>query len=469
MVARRAKIVCTLGPSCDSEERIEQLIWAGMDVARLNFSHGTHEEHQRRIDWIRRAAERCKKPIAILQDLCGPKVRTGKVGGNLPLAAGAEVILIEGNEAEAGVIPVQYEGLAEDVKPGDAILLDDARIIMRVTAVVSGRVLATVEQGGVLRDKAGVHLPAARVRLSAVTEKDKNDLSFGLSAGVDYVALSFVRSADDVKLVKEICEAWGRPTPIIAKIETPQAVDHIESIVALADGLMVARGDLGVEFPPEKVPVIQKLLIAVARRHQAPVIVATEMLHSMVESTRPTRAEASDVANAIFDGADCVMLSGETASGKHPALACGMMARIVSEAEGSAFYAPLASETMRGMTVAESIARNAADIAHELGARLVITFTESGHSARLVSKARPRVPIVAFSPSERTRRKLALYWGVIPNQIEQSKDADELVDRANGHLLARGFASPGDRFVAVFGAPLGVVGSTNTIRVRVVG
>jgi len=307
------------------------------------------------------------------------------------------------------------------------------------------------------------------VRLSAITEKDKADLSFGLSAGVDYVGLSFVKTADDVRLVREICDAWGRPTPIIAKIETPSAVDNIESITAAADGVMVARGDLGVEFPPERVPVIQKQIIAVARFHQKPVIVATEMLHSMVDSTRPTRAEASDVANAVYDGADCVMLSGETASGKHPVLACGMMARIVVEAETSPFYTSQASKLQAGMSVAESIASSAADIANELGARLLVALTESGETARLVSKARPRMPIVAFSPSERTRRKMALFWGVIPNPIEPSTDADQIVDRANGHVLARGFASPGDRLVVVFGAPLGVPGTTNTIRVRVVG
>ncbi len=470
MPARRAKIVCTIGPASDPEERLLQLVTAGMDVARLNFSHGTHEEHKRRIEGIRRAAERCKKPIAVLQDLCGPKVRTGKVGGTLPLAVNDELRLVEGREGGGpGVVPIQYAGLYEDVQDGDLILLDDGRITLRVTGRKDGVLLAVVEEAGVLRDNAGVHLPAARVRLSSVTEKDKADLSFGLSQGVDYVALSFVRSADDIRLVKDICEAWGRPTPIVAKIETPQAVERIDEILDETDAIMVARGDLGVEFPPERVPVIQKQLIGAARKRQIPVIVATEMLHSMVESTRPTRAEASDVANAVYDGADCVMLSGETANGKHPVLACGMMDRIIREAESSTFFAPIGVDAMRGMSVAHSIARNTADIARELDARVVVTFTESGHTARLVSKARPRMPIIAFSPNERTRRKLALYWGVVPIVIEGSKEADELIQRANAHLLARGYASPNDRFVAVFGSPIGVSGTTNTIRVHVVG
>ncbi|MCC6644919.1 MAG: pyruvate kinase [Polyangiaceae bacterium] len=470
MSGRRAKIVCTIGPACDEDSLLEQLIAAGMDVARLNFSHGTHEEHRRRIEGIRRAAERCRKPIAILQDLCGPKIRTGRVGGSMTLEQGAEVRLVEGADGGGGgVIPVRYEGLVADVKPGDGVLLDDGRITLRVQAVRDAALVARVEQGGTLRDNGGVHLPAARVRLSAVTDKDKADLSFGLSNGVDYVALSFVRSPDDVRLVRDICEAWGRPTPIVAKIETPQAVDRIDEILDATDAIMVARGDLGVEFPPEHVPVIQKQLIAAARRAQAPVIVATEMLHSMVESNRPTRAESSDVANAVFDGADCLMLSGETANGKHPILACGMMARIIAEAEGSSFYSPQISDAGRGMSVAMSIARNAADIARELEAKLVVAFTESGHTARLVSTARARMPIVAFSPNERTRRKMALFWGVSPHMIEGSRDVDDLMDRANGHVLAKGYASPGDRFVAVFGSPLGVAGSTNTIRVRVVG
>ncbi len=473
---RRTKIVCTIGPACDSEERVEQLLWAGLDVARLNFSHGTHEEHLARIQTLRRVSTRLGKPIALLQDLCGPKIRTGRVpDGNLLLETNSEITLVEGREVrDDGRIPVQYEGLADDLKPGDPILVDDGRIVLRVLRVQgsspSGEVVATVVQGGVLRNMGGVHIPATRVRLSAITEKDKADLSFGLAQGVDYVALSFVKTAADILLVRDICEAWGRPTPIVAKIETPSAVDNLESILEVTDGVMVARGDLGVEFPPERVPVIQKQMIEAARRHKVPVIVATEMLQSMVESTRPTRAEASDVANAVYDGTDCVMLSGETASGKHPVLACGMMARIVAEAEESPYYQHQPSPLPPSKTtVPEAIASQAAAIAEQIGARLIVALTETGRSAHLVSKARPKVPIIAFSPNERTRRQLALCWGVTPHPIEHSKDVDETVDRLNGHIQARGYASPGDRVVIVFGAPVGVQGSTNTIRVRVVG
>ncbi len=472
MASRRAKIVCTIGPASDSEDTLVQLIAAGMDVARLNFSHGSHEEHAARFRAIRNASVRAGRPVAILQDLCGPKIRVGRVpGGPRPVAVGDELVLVEGLTTEvAGALPIQYEGLAEDVRPGDELLLDDGRVALRVERVEGGeRVVTRVEQGGGLRDKMGVHIPSRRVRLSAVTEKDKADLSFGLSIGVDFVALSFVRKADDVRLVRDICEAWGRPVPVVAKIETPQAVDDIDAITAASDVVMVARGDLGVEMSPEKVPVVQKRILEAARKHQRPVIVATEMLQSMVSSTRPTRAEATDVANAIFEGTDCVMLSGETASGDHPVLACGMMARIVREAETSPYYRANASEPHPAASVAEAVTRNAADIANELGARLIVTFTESGDSARLVSKARPRVPIVAFATNERTRAQLALYWGVIPDIIEPSHDIDRLVDRANGYLLSRGLASPGDRFVVVFGAPIGVRGSTNSIRVRVVG
>jgi pyruvate kinase len=471
MASRRAKIVCTIGPASDSEDVLVQLIGAGMDVARLNFSHGSHEEHAKRFRAIRNASEKVGRPVAILQDLCGPKIRVGKVpGGPRPVSVGDELVLVEGLTTEIpGALPIQYEGLAEDVRPGDELLLDDGRVVLMVERVEGGRVISRIEQGGGLRDKMGVHIPSRRVRLSAVTEKDKADLSFGLSIGVDYVALSFVRHADDVRLVRDICEAWGRPVPVVAKIETPQAVDEIDAITAVSDVVMVARGDLGVELSPERVPVVQKRILEAARLHQRPVIVATEMLQSMVSSTRPTRAEATDVANAVFEGTDCVMLSGETASGDHPVLACSMMARIVREAETSPYYQAHASVPHPATSVAEAVARNAADIANELGARLIVSFTESGDSARLVSKSRPRVPIVAFTTNERTRCQLALYWGVIPYLIEASQDVDELVDRANGHLLARGLASPGDRFVVVFGAPLGVRGTTNSIRVRVVG
>jgi pyruvate kinase len=473
-MVRRAKIVCTIGPACSDQATLEQLIRAGMDVARLNFSHGSHEEHERQFRTIRAAAEACEKPVAILQDLCGPKIRTGRfAGGTREVPAGAIVTLAEDQPGSPptppGEIRIQYNGLAEDLRADDVILLDDGRVVLSVTGVDGHHVHATVTQGGVLRDRVGVHLPSRRVRISALTEKDKVDLNFGLALGVDYVALSFVRTADDVRLVREIADAWGRPTPIVSKIETPSAIDHLESIILASDAVMVARGDLGVEFNPERVPILQREILALARVHQRAVIVATEMLQSMVNATRPTRAEASDVATAVFDGTDAVMLSQETATGAHPPLVVQMMARIVAEAEDSKFYRPLSSgEAGQRANVSEAVARNACDIARNIGARVLVAFTESGLSARYASKARPGVPIVAFSPNAATRRRLALIWGVIPLEIDVLRHPDEMVERANALLLTHGFVSPGDKFVAIYGAPVGVVGTTNAIRVRVV-
>ena len=473
MLIRRAKIVCTIGPASDSQAALEQLIRAGMDVARQNFSHGSHEEHARRLATIRAAAEACGKPVAILQDLCGPKIRCGRFkGGTAEATTGETVWLVEAQKDElaaAGEIPVGYEGLTQDLQTGDVVLIDDGRVVVTVTRVEGSRVQAAVTHGGGLRDRAGVHLPSRRVRLATLTEKDKADLSFGLSLGVDYVALSFVRNADDIRLVRDICEAWGRPTPIVAKIETPAAIEQLEQIILASDAVMVARGDLGVELSPERVPIVQREILGIARVHQRPVIVATEMLQSMVTETRPTRAEASDVATAVFEGSDAVMLSQETATGAHPSLVARMMARIILEAEGSSFYRPLSSEQPgQRANIAEAIARNACDIARDIGARVLVAFTESGVTALYVSKARPVVPIIAFSPNASTRRRLALLWGVVPCSIEMLRDSDEMVERANMFLLANGYVSPGDRFVTIFGAPIGVAGTTNSIRVKVV-
>ena len=474
VLVRRAKIVCTIGPACSDQPSLEQLIRAGMNVARLNFSHGTHEEHARVFALVRAAAEACDRPVAVLQDLCGPKIRAGRfVGGTAEFRTDAAAMLRqitpEHMTADPGEVLIDYEGLAEDLHAGDVILLDDGRVVVTVTRADGDVVHASVTQGGTLRDRVGVHLPASRVRISSLTEKDKADLSFGLALGVDYVALSFVRSAEDVRLVREIAEAWGRPTPIVAKIETPGAIEQLEPIILASDAVMVARGDLGVEFSPERVPIIQREILGLARVHQKPVIVATEMLQSMVTATRPTRAEASDVATAVFDGTDAVMLSQETATGAHPSLVAKMMARIIVEAEHSSFYRPLSSE-MEGQraNVAEAIARSACDIAKHIEARAIVAFTESGLTARYVSKARPSVPVVAFSPNAQTRRRLALYWGVVPFFIDMLGDQDEMVERANMFLLANGFVSPGDKFVTIFGAPVGVSGMTNSIRVKVV-
>src|SRR5579859_6493308 len=467
--SRRAKLVCTLGPACDSFDGLRQLIDAGMDVARFNFSHGTHEEHGARLQRLRSASEAEHKSVAALQDLCGPKIRTGKFPRKFDLPSGTEVNLVEGDaSSDEKVIPINYEGLAADVRIGDRVLFDDGRLVLLVKAIEGERVRVLVEQGGGMRDHIGVHLPSKTMRISALTEKDKEDLTFGLSSGVDYIAMSFVRRAEDLHTIREICLAWGAPTPVIAKIETPDAVENLESIVAASDGVMVARGDLGVEFPPERVPVIQRQILGMARRVRRPVIVATEMLQSMTKSTRPTRAEASDVANAVYSGTDCLMLSGETATGDFPTIACSMMSRIALEAESSQFFehSPYVS---RATSVAEAIARGACNTAREVGARYIVAFTESGSSAMTVSLARPSVPIIAYSPNAKTRRRMALLWSVIPREMPAMHDADQLADWCTGDLLAAGFGSPGERVVIVFGAPIGVSGSTNSIRVHVLG
>lgn len=467
---RRAKIVCTIGPASESDEMLDALCAAGMDVARLNFSHGSHEEHAVRIKGIRAAADRNKRPIAILQDLCGPKIRAGKfAAGAIEVKTGDHIDLVEGDtEPYPGVIPIGYQGLAEDVRVGDRILVDDGRVVFHVESIGDGKVHTLVEQGGRVQTRAGVFLPSRNLRIDALTDKDKIDLEFGLSHGVDYVGLSFVRQTRDVEQLREICEAFGRPTPIVAKIETPNAIEDLDGIVRAADAVMVARGDLAVEMAPEQVPVLQKRILAVSRRHRRPVIVATEMLQSMVKSTRPTRAEANDVATAVFDGADAVMLSGETASGDHPAIAAGMMARIITMAEGSPYYAPPVDRLEMGKTsVSESIARNACDIASEVKAKIIVCFTHSGDTARLVSKGRPHTGIIAFSPIEQTRRRLALVWGVQPRVLsERATVEEEVINLATAYLIAQGLASPGDRVVLVYGAPLNVKGTTNVVRVH---
>jgi pyruvate kinase len=475
VVIRRAKIVCTIGPASDSPEMLDALLGAGMDVARLNFSHGTHEEHAERLARIRSAAERRGQEVAILQDLCGPKIRCGKFPNGAPeLMQDAVVRLYAADEAleapERG-IPIQYASLSDDLVPGDVILMDDGKIAMEVDRIdkhaEQPAVVAKVTQPGKLRDKVGVHLPAERVRIATLTDKDKRDLSFGLGLGVDYVALSFVRNASEVQLVKDICDAWGRPTPVVSKIETPQAVQHLEPIIVASDAVMVARGDLGVEFSPEQVPVIQREILGLARRHGRPAIVATEMMQSMMTATRPTRAEASDVATAVFGGADGVMLSGETAMGAHPALVVRTMHRIVVEAEQSPFYTG-STPVERDLTVAEAVAHGACHIASQVGAKVIVAFTEAGRSAAFVSQARPRMPIIGLSPNSSTLRKLRMMWGVIPHYVEPLSDSDQMIERAHALLLANGIVSPGDRFVTIFGAPVGVSGSTNALQVKVV-
>lgn len=464
MISRRAKIVCTIGPAVESREGIRGLIEAGMDVARLNFSHGTHDEHGARIEMIRQESQALGKQVALLQDLCGPKIRTAKIGPAV-LNNGDHIDMIAGDVGDDKTIAITYEPLSQDVRPDDRILLSDGQVELRVLGVRGERVECIVEHGGPMRPKMGVNLPSGSLRLPALTEKDKKDLDFGLSMDLDYVALSFVRRAEEVQELREICERKGKPTPIIAKIETPGAVERLDSIVRASDGAMVARGDLGVELPPETVPVIQKQIIGTCRIHRKPVIVATEMLASMVDSPRPTRAEASDVAHAVFGGADAVMLSAESASGKFPLQSVRMMDRIIRQAEGSRFFAPNPSEPDH--TTPDSIAHAACAIAREVGAKLIVTLTETGLTTRLVSKARPTAPILAFASDERTLRRLALYWGVTPRAlVGKTSTVEDQVRSTSQFLMDNGLVKSGERYVMVYGARVGVRGATNGVRVE---
>ena len=463
MISRRAKIVCTIGPAVATREGIRGLIESGMDVARLNFSHGEHAAHGEQAELIRSESAALGKHVAILQDLCGPKIRTGKIGPKA-LETGDVVEMVSGETGDDRTIAVTYQGLERDVRPDDRILLSDGQVELRVLGIKGERVELRVEHGGPMRSKMGVNLPSGNLRLGALTEKDKHDLEFGLSIGVDYVALSFVRKAEEVQELRDICERRGRPTPIVAKIETPNAVERLDSIVRAADAAMVARGDLGVELPPETVPVIQKQIIGTCRIHRKPVIVATEMLQSMVDSPRPTRAEASDVAHAVFGGTDAVMLSAETATGKFPLQACRMMDRIIRQAEASRFLNLSASEPDH--TTPDAIAHAACSIAREVGAKLVVALTETGVTARLVSKARPTVPILAFSTEEQVLRRLALYWGVAPRSLVAKATFDDQVRDLTQSLTDAGLVRSGERYVMVYGARVGVRGATNAVRVE---
>jgi pyruvate kinase len=460
---RRAKIICTLGPASDPPGAIRSLIEAGMDVARLNFSHGAYDEHARRLESVRAASWELGKPVAILQDLCGPKVRSGE-GGPASLATGDTIRLAPGSRGDNDTLAVDYERLVHSVGVGDRILLSDGAIELRVESVERDALRCRVEHGGALRSRMGVNLPSGKLELPAITEKDRADLKFGLEAGVDLVALSFVRTARDVVELRELCAEAALPPRLIAKIETPGAVDAIDEIAQVTDGVMVARGDLGVELPPASVPPLQKRIIDACRAQRRPVIVATEMLQSMVHASRPTRAEANDVAGAVFDGADATMLSAETAVGENPSRACATMASIIAEAEASPYAAPRPSPSSG--TPADSVAKAACTVAQETGARCIVALTQSGRTGRLISCARPRVPVLALSPNEHTLDRLAVCWGIVPRYLEFESDTERLIRRTREYVRESGFAKPGERFVVIFGSPGSPGDATNSIRVE---
>ena len=473
---RRAKIICTIGPACHSEALMRDLLRLGMDVARLNFSHGTHEDHAHNIQRLRRAAEREHRTVCILQDLQGPKIRTGTLEGHEPvLLKTGSVVTITPRDVPGTPtrISTTFPDLAREVTAGARILLSDGLIELRVRSVRGKDVLCDVINGGLLGEHKGINLPGVALTIPALTEKDRKDLEFGLHHGVDAVALSFVRSAADVRMVKQIIAAHRTrqdgDVPVIAKLEKPQAIDHLEEILEAADGVMVARGDLGVELPPEKVPVIQKQVIRRASAWRKPVITATQMLESMVENPRPTRAEASDVANAIFDGTDAVMLSAETASGQYPREAVSIMARIVVEAEGNMtdFEHPRRRRDHRRLSVAETICESIAHAAEDLPMGAIAVFTETGNTARMISKYRPQAAIYAFTHVEPVVHRLNLYWGVHPVRCRQARSAEQMVSMAEQDLLRRGQLKPADVLGVVAGTRQ-ASGSTNLMRLHVV-
>jgi pyruvate kinase len=470
---RRAKIVATLGPASSDLDTIQKLLVQGVDVARLNFSHGRLEDHAEVLDRIRLASRRLVRAVAVLQDLQGPKIRTGplkagKVG--VLLDTGSEItITTEGDfPGDEKLVATTYRHLAEDVRPGDRLLVDDGLLELRVLSTDGVRARCEVVEGGVLKEHKGINLPGVALRAQALSEKDRRDLAFGLAHGIDYVGLSFVRTAEDVALCRAEMERFGRVVPIIAKIEKPEALENMDAIIAATDGLMVARGDLGVEIQPERVPTLQKEMLHKANKAGKPVIVATQMLESMIEHPRPTRAEASDVANAVWDGADAVMLSGESASGRYPLLAVQMMDRIVREAEAHIQLGELPpSSAWSGPGPFNAVVAGAAvRAAHEAHAVAIVCFTLAGTTARLLSQHRPHVPIVAFSPDQSIRRRLALYWGVIPKIMEPVRNSDLMCEMVSDRLCADGLAAAGDRVVVVYGSPMGVPGQTNSIRLH---
>lgn len=476
---RRAKIVATIGPASDSEEALEALIHAGMNVARLNFSHGTHEQHAARIAKIRAAAKKLNVPIGILQDLQGPKIRVGKLESPLQLDSGKHVVLYAAQDAppptEHQLLPVDFRELFESVQIGDKLLLDDGRLALEVVSAPEHRraIHAVVRVGGTLSSHKGINLPGVKLRIAGFTQKDKADLAFGISQGVEAVAISFVRSADDVRTVRAAIQEVtnGSPSPLlIAKLEKPEAVEKLEEILAVVDGVMVARGDLGVELPPERVPALQKTIIHAANARAKLVITATQMLESMIQNPLPTRAEASDVANAVFDGTDAVMLSAETASGEYPAEAVAMMSRIVLEAE-SHFVEWGSRQDRRaglGASDAASMARAASALAQDPDVRAVAVFTMQGRSAWLMSKARPSKPILAFTPEPATYNKLAFLWGVEPHLVKYAQTMDDMLSDVDAALLKSGIA-PGQQVALVCGYPIGEQRPPNMALLHTVG
>ncbi len=469
-MSRRAKIVCTLGPSTSSPERLSDLIAAGMDVARLNLSHGSHAIHAASVTMVRRTAVAQGRSVGIMADLQGPKIRLGTFEcGPVPLVVGDELtITTEDVVGTPTLVSTTYEGLPVDVREGTKILVDDGRITLEVMSVHGPRVHTRVLEGGTVSDNKGLNLPGVAVTAPALTDKDAADLRWALTAGVDMVALSFVRSPSDILAVHAIMDECGVRRPVIAKIEKPQAVERLAEIIEAFDGIMVARGDLGVELPLEQVPIVQKRAAALARKHAKPVIVATQVLDSMIHASRPTRAEASDCANAVLDGADALMLSGETSVGDFPVESVATMSRIITTVEEQALES-IPAIPGEPRTLGGAIGRAAAAVGTTLGARYLVAFTQTGDSARRLSRYRSAIPLLAFTPEETTRNQLALSWGVETFLVPTVFHTDDMVRQVDRSLLELDRCKIGDLVVIVAGSPPGIPGSTNTLRVHRIG
>ena len=469
--SERTKVVATLGPVSSNPETLKGMIEAGLDVVRLNFSHGERADHLARFELVRSVAAEVDHNLAVLVDLQGPKIRVGVVDDNgVRVDRGREVVLVAGADRAAEPdIPVVYPELAADVRQGDQILLDDGAIGLRVQDVEGERVRCQVERGGVVKSRKGVNLPGVAVSAASLTSKDRADVATAVEAGADYVALSFVRKPDDVVQAQQAIAEHGGDIPVVAKLERPEAIDCLDEILEVADAVMVARGDLGVELAVEKVPPIQKHIIAQANSQGVPVITATQMLESMVASPRPTRAEASDVANAIFDGTDAVMLSQETAIGQYPVEAVATMARIAREAEATPYLSAPPPPAVGKLDVPATVCRAAVQVATDLGARAIVAFTESGATARYVSRFRPRTPIIGLTTSETARRRMALFWGVeTAAPLPVGTQVRGMIDEADHRIVEEGLLDPGDLIVVVAGSP-GGRGGTNRVLVHRVG
>ncbi|MBE9125122.1 MULTISPECIES: pyruvate kinase [unclassified Coleofasciculus] len=467
---RKTKIICTIGPASSDFETMKAMVEAGMDVARLNFSHGDHSTHQQYINTLRQVSKELKHPIAILQDLQGPKIRVGEMQEGVVLTSGEKTIItMEDVVGTTTRFSSTYKGLAQDVKVNDPILINDGLLKLRVNEVKDHEIHCTVVYGGALKSHKGINLSQSSISTPPLTEKDLEDLEFGLSQDVDYIALSFVREAADLEKVRDIVKRSGKPTHVVAKVERHEAVEAMDDIVQAADVIMVARGDLGVEMLLEQVPQIQKSLIDTCRNHLKPVITATQMLESMIQNPRPTRAEVSDVANAILEGTDAIMLSGETSVGRYPVETVRTMARIAETTEARLTFSRDYIDGTQEHTISTAVGYSACQLAQNIKAKAIICFTEYGYSTRVLSKYRQSIPVIAVTPTELVQRRLVLYWGVQSLRLEEVYSTDAMIVLAEQAAVEHGFVNKGDVVVMIAGLPLAITGVTNLIKAHRIG